>query len=227
MVRSERTSGTYSGLLCLVEKMQIKRLRSFQEGNEREVALCKLLLDPINLLVLDEPTNHLDIRSKDVLKEALKKYDGTLIVISHDRDFLDGLTDEMYEFSNGNVKQFLGGVYEFLKSKKKDTIREFEHKEKVVEKKDKKASANKLSYEEKKQLDKDIRKASNRISKLEKQIEELEEKQEGLNQKLMSPDSYSDELMQEYEQIKKDLEQAMMDWESTQENLESLQAKQQ
>ncbi|MGB0882886.1 MAG: ATP-binding cassette domain-containing protein [Vicingaceae bacterium] len=199
-----------------------KKIKVLSGGERARVALCKLLLEPINLLVLDEPTNHLDIRSKDVLKKALQNYDGTLIVISHDRDFLDGLTEEMYEFSNGNVKQFLGGVYEFLETKKAKTIREFEHKEKIVEKKDKKASENKLSYEERKQKDKDIRKTQNRVNKLEKLIEELETKVEELNTVLMDPSAYTDELMENYNTIKKELDQAMSDWEESEQELERL-----
>ncbi len=200
-----------------------KKIKVLSGGERARVALCKLLLEPVNLLVLDEPTNHLDIKSKDVLKQALMEYDGTLIVISHDRDFLDGLTSEMYEFSNGNVKQFLGGVYEFLQTKKAATIREFEHKEKVVAKKQKIPSDNKLSYEERKQKDKDIRKTQNKVSKLEKQIESLETKIKEMNQTLLDPKSYSQELMDEYDGIKKELEQAMQDWEKDQEKLEKLQ----
>lgn len=199
-----------------------KKIKVLSGGERARVALCKLLLEPINLLVLDEPTNHLDIRSKDVLKQALRNYDGTLIVISHDRDFLDGLTSEMYEFSNGNVKQFLGGVYEFLETKKAKTIREFEHKDKVVEKKDKKASDNKLSYEERKQKDKDIRKTQNRINKLEKLIAELETKVEEMNQTLLDPTAYSNELMEDYNIVKKELDQAMQDWEDSEQQLEAL-----
>lgn len=199
-----------------------KKIKVLSGGERARVALCKLLLEPVNLLILDEPTNHLDIRSKDVLKKALMEYDGTLIVISHDRDFLDGLTEEMYEFSNGNVKQFLGGVYEFLETKKAKTIREFEHKEKVVEKKDKKASDNKLSYEERKQKDKDIRKTQNRVNKLEKLIEELEAKLEKMNQSLLDPSAYSEELMESYNAVKKELEQAMQDWEDSEQKLEAL-----
>jgi len=199
-----------------------KKIKVLSGGERARVALCKLLLEPINLLVLDEPTNHLDIRSKDVLKQALKNYDGTLIVISHDRDFLDGLTEEMYEFSNGNVKQFLGGVYEFLESKKAKTIREFEHKEKVVEKKDKKSSDNKLSYEERKQKDKDIRKTQNRVNKLEKLIADLEAKVDEMNKTLLDPAAYSDELMESYNVVKKELDQAMQDWEDSEQQLEAL-----
>ena len=193
-----------------------KKVSVLSGGERARVALCKLMLEPVNLLVLDEPTNHLDIRSKEVLKEALKKYDGTLLVISHDRDFLDGLVEEMYEFKEGQVKQFLGGVYDFLKTKKVETIKEFEHKEKKQEKKEKQVSDNKLSYEEKKQLEKDIRKAQNQTNKLEKQIATLEGKIEEMNQTLMDPTSYSDELLTEYNDIKKQLDQAMQDWEASQ-----------
>jgi len=180
------------------------------------------LLEPVNLLILDEPTNHLDIKSKDVLKKALLKYDGTLLVISNDRDFLDGLVDEMYEFSDGNVKQFLGGVYEFLKTKKVDTIKEFEFKEKANEKKIKSASENKLTYENRKQREKDIRKTQNKITKFEKQIDDYENKIEELNQKLMNPSGYSDELLKEYEETKTLLDTSMKEWELLNETLEQL-----
>lgn len=199
-----------------------KKISVLSGGERARVALCKLLLEPVNLLVLDEPTNHLDIKSKDVLKQALLKYDGTLIVISHDRDFLDGLVSEMYEFSNGKVKQFLGGVYEFLQSKKATTIREFEQKEKVVVKKEKSESENKLTYEDRKQLEKDIRKVQNKINNLEKEIEKLEGNIDSLNTKLMNPGSYSGELLVQYNQAKVALEKAMLDWEKSNENLEQL-----
>jgi ATP-binding cassette subfamily F protein 3 len=199
-----------------------KKIKVLSGGERARVALCKLLLEPVNLLILDEPTNHLDIRSKDVLKKALLEYDGALIVISHDRDFLDGLTEEMYEFSDGNVKQFLGGVYEFLESKQANSIREFEHKVKVVEKKQKEKSDHKLSYEERKQLDKDIKKTQNRVGKLEKLIEDLEVKMEMLNKKLLDPEAYSQEVMDEYEVIKKESDQAMKDWEDSEKQLEVL-----
>ena len=210
------------GSFMFGEEEVSKKIKVLSGGERARVALCKLLLEPINLLVLDEPTNHLDIRSKDVLKQALKNFDGTLIVISHDRDFLDGLTSEMYEFSDGNVKQFLGGVYEFLESKKANSIREFEHKAKVIEKKDKSNSENKLSYEERKQKDKDIRKAQNKINKLEKLIAELETKVEEMNKTLLDPSAYTEELMDSYNVIKKDLEKAMSDWEDGEQELEQL-----
>lgn len=202
-----------------------KKIKVLSGGERARVALCKLLLEPVNLLILDEPTNHLDIRSKEVLKDALKHYDGTLLVISHDRDFLDGLVEEMYEFKDGKVKEFLGGVYDFLKSKKVDTIREFEQVAKQVEKKEKPVSISQLTYEEKKQLDKDIRKAQNRTNNLEKKIEELESAIEEFNTKLLDPTLYSDELLAEYNEVKSNLDQAMADWEESQLLEEELLAK--
>lgn len=202
-----------------------KKIKVLSGGERARVALCKLLLEPVNLLILDEPTNHLDIRSKEVLKDALKAYDGTLLVISHDRDFLDGLVEEMYEFKEGRVKEFLGGVYDFLKSKKVDTIREFEKADKKVDKKEKVVSVSQLSYEEKKQLDKDIRKTQNRINNLEKKIEELEQNIEEFNVKLLDPSLYSDELLAEYNEVKNSLDTAMKDWEESQMKEEELLAK--
>jgi ATP-binding cassette subfamily F protein 3 len=193
-----------------------KKIKVLSGGERARVALCKLMLEPINLLVLDEPTNHLDIRSKEVLKNALQRYDGTLIVISHDRDFLDGLVEEMYEFKDGQVKQFLGGVYDFLKSKKVDSIREFEQKEKVVVKVEKSVSDNKLTFEEKKQLEKDLKRVQNKINNLEKEVERLETNIEELNIKLMNTSTYSDDLLVQYNQEKVALEKAMNDWEEHQ-----------
>jgi len=199
-----------------------KKIKVLSGGERARVALCKLLLNPVNLLILDEPTNHLDIKSKEVLKNALLKYDGTLIVISHDRDFLDGLVDEMYEFSDGNVKQFLGGVYEFLKTKKVATIKEFEHKGKEEIKKEKTVSNHQLSYEESKQRDKNIRKTQNNIAKSEKLIAELEVKIEQLNEKLLNPSSYSQEILDKYEKTKLELDKAMKTWEENSMLLEKL-----
>jgi ATP-binding cassette subfamily F protein 3 len=183
------------------------------------------MLEPVNLLVLDEPTNHLDIRSKEVLKNALKRYDGTLVVISHDRDFLDGLVEEMYEFKEGKVKQFLGGVYDFLKSKKVDSIREFEQKDKVVTKAEKSVSENKWSFEEKKQLEKDIKRVQNKINNLEKEIENLENNLEDLSIKLMNQGTYSDDLLVQYNHAKVALEKALNEWEENQMKEEELKGK--
>jgi len=193
-----------------------KKIKVLSGGERARVALCKLMLEPVNLLVLDEPTNHLDIRSKEVLKSALQRYDGTLVVISHDRDFLDGLVEEMYEFKEGKVKQFLGGVYDFLKSKKVDSIREFEQNVKVVTKVEKVVSDNKLTFEEKKLLEKDLKRVQNKINNLEKEVERLENNIEDLNIKLMNTGTYSDDLLVQYNHAKVALEKAMNDWEENQ-----------
>ena len=202
-----------------------KKIKVLSGGERARVALCKLMLEPVNLLILDEPTNHLDIRSKEVLKNALKRYDGTLVVISHDRDFLDGLVEEMYEFKEGKVKQFLGGVYDFLKSKKVDSIREFEQNVKVVQKIEKVVSNNNLTFEEKKQLEKDIKRVQNKINNLEKEIENLENNIEDLSIKLMNQGTYSDDLLVQYNQAKVALEKAMAEWEENQLKEEELKSK--
>ena len=124
--------------------------------------MIRLLLEPVNLLILDEPTNHLDMRSKDVLKEAIKTFDGTVIVVSHDREFLDGLVTKVYEFANKKVREHLGGIYEFLQYKKMDNLRELEISNSLkaaTESKDKTVSENKLSYEARKELSRKIKKA--------------------------------------------------------------------
>lgn len=202
-----------------------KKIKVLSGGERARVALCKLMLEPINLLVLDEPTNHLDIRSKEVLKDALKKYDGTLLVISHDRDFLDGLVEEMYEFKDGKVKEFLGGVYEFLKSKKVESIREFEQQIKSVEKPKETASENKINFEEKKLLEKDLKRVQNKINNLEREIETVETEIQQLNDKLMNPSTYSDELLKQYNLAKEKLENSMKTWEEQQLLEESLKTK--
>ncbi len=199
-----------------------KKIKVLSGGERARVALCKLMLEPVNLLVLDEPTNHLDIKSKEILKAALKRYDGTLIVISHDRDFLDGLVTEMYEFTNGNVKQFLGDVYEFLKFKKVDSIKEFERKEKQVAEQKSTTSENKLSYEERKNKDRELRKVENAVKKSEDLITKLEEKIKNINEQLLDPTTYSQELVDEFTALKKELETAENDWEKAQEDLERL-----
>jgi len=199
-----------------------KKIKVLSGGERARVALCKLLLEPVNLLVLDEPTNHLDLKSKEILKTALKRYDGTLVVISHDRDFLDGLVTEMYEFSNGNVKQFIGGVYDFLKSKKVDSIKEFERKDKQQVVQNNTPTENKLSYEERKNQERELRKAENDVKKIENTITELEQKINTINAQLLNPSTYSQELVDKYTTLKKQLEKAEMDWEKAQEMLEKL-----
>ena len=196
-------------------------------GERARLAMAKLILKPYNLLALDEPTNHMDIRSKDILKQALKSYDGTLIIVSHDRDFLDGLVDKLYEFRDGKVKEHLGGVQDFLERRKLETLNELERhykpvaEEKPVEVIQKKEEA-KQEYEAKKYISKEERKIRNRISFLEKGIEELEEKQSKIEEILANPGPEDDimELTRSYLENKRELDFKMAEWEKLSESIE-------
>ena len=204
-----------------------KKVAVLSGGERARLAMAKLILKPYNLLALDEPTNHMDIRSKDILKQALKSYDGTLIIVSHDRDFLDGLVDKLYEFRDGKVKEHLGGVQEFLERRKLETLNELERhykpvaEEKPVEVIQKKEEA-KQEYEAKKYISKEERKIRNRISFLEKGIEELEEKQSQIETVLANPGPDDDimELTRSYLENKRELDFKMAEWEKLSESIE-------
>lgn len=205
-----------------------KKVRVLSGGERSRLALAKLLLEPINLLVLDEPTNHLDIRSKDILKRALLKYDGTLILVSHDRDFLDGLTDKIFEFKNNKIKEHIGGIYEFLEKKKLSSLRELEIKDNKNKDSNKaQASQNKIMFEEKKELEKNIKKISNQVSISERKIEDIELKIAEMSKKLdehENKDQYIEynTLFTEYETLKSDLDKEMENWTNFNEKLTEL-----
>lgn len=213
-----------------------KKVKVLSGGEKSRLAMCKLLLHPYNLLVLDEPTNHLDMRSKDVLKSALIKYDGTLIIVSHDRDFLQGLTNKVFEFRNKSIKQHIGDVYDFLASKKMASLGELEVKATMAkaasdEKKAQKASneENKISFEQKRETDKELRKVANQISKSEKEIERLESEIKQMDEVLMDPEKYKEaiktsDIFQKYEALKASLEKEMENWAGLSEQLESMKA---
>lgn len=203
-----------------------KKVKVLSGGERARLALCKLLLQPINLLVMDEPTNHLDLRSKETLKEALKKYDGTLIVISHDRDFLDGLTEKVFEFKDGNVKEYIGDISEFLKVRSLENFRELEaakqeKKNVIKEVAPVSKDQNKEKFEEKKQIEKNIRQLENTSKKIEATISQTEEKIRSLNEKLQNPDTFNNDLLPEFDRLNKELLLQMQQWESTQLMLES------
>ncbi len=195
---------------------QDKKVKVLSGGEKTRLALCKLLLEPHNFLVLDEPTNHLDIASKNVLKDALMKFDGTLLVVSHDRDFLDMLTNRIFEIKNQQVSVHHEDVASFLKRKKKESIALFENttKKKSTEKKvEKKGEENKLSYEEQKEL----KRLENKVQKLEKDIEKLEAQIKEYDLAMASLD-YSDEekanaIIEEYKTLKNSLSEKESDWE--------------
>ena len=203
-----------------------KKVAVLSGGERARLAMAKLILKPYNLLALDEPTNHMDIRSKDILKQALKAYDGTLIIVSHDRDFLDGLVDKLYEFRDGKVKEHLGGVQDFLERRKLETLNELERHYKVVEEKpaevvQKKEEA-KQEYQAKKFISKEERKIRNRISFLEKGIAEIEAKMAEIETVLSNPGPSDDviELTRTYLENKRELDYKMEEWEKLSESLE-------
>ena len=203
-----------------------KKVAVLSGGERARLAMAKLILKPYNLLALDEPTNHMDIRSKDILKQALKSYDGTLIIVSHDRDFLDGLVDKLYEFRDGKVKEHLGGVQEFLERRKLENLSELERHYKPVEEKpaeviQKKEEA-KQEYQAKKYVSKEEKKIRNRISFLEKGIEAIEQKMAEIEAVLMNPGPGDDvmDLTRAYLENKRELDFKMEEWEKLNESLE-------
>lgn len=201
-----------------------KKVKVLSGGERSRLAMIRLLLEPVNLLVLDEPTNHLDMRSKDVLKEALLKFDGTVIVVSHDREFLNGLVDKVYEFTNKKIKEHLGGIYAFLEKKKMDTLRELERKKVQTTKRVEDApSENKLNYLERKELSKKIKRVENLVKSNEEQISNLEDEISQMEDMLANPEKMDDTtLFTRYEEAKRSLEDEMLAWEENNEKLEVL-----
>ena len=192
-----------------------KKVKVLSGGERTRLAMIKLLLEPVNLLILDEPTNHLDLVSKEVLKEAIKAFDGTAIIVSHDREFLDGLVGKVYEFGEGKVREHLGGIYDFLQSKKIDSLTMLELSKNVsspepepVEK-----TENKLNYAERKELQKQLNRIEKAIKETEKDIEKYETRVKELEEILLKPEHASDMgLINEYTNITAQLEKANEKW---------------
>jgi ATP-binding cassette subfamily F protein 3 len=183
-----------------------KKVKVLSGGERSRLALVKLLLEPCNLLLMDEPTNHLDMRSKDILKQALLKYDGTLIVVSHDRDFLDGLVSKVYEFRHNRIRENIGGIYDFLRKKKIVSLREIEKKDRTVtETRYEGDSTNKQKYIEKKEYERNLRKLRRRLEDSEKEIERMEKELAVFDTELArtatSPESA--EIFIKYEDLRK------------------------
>ena len=208
-----------------------KKIKVLSGGERARVALCKLLLEPVNLLIMDEPTNHLDMVSKDILKNALNNYDGTLIIVSHDRDFLQGLSEKVYEFKDQGIKEYLGDINEFLNAKKVMDFKQFELENKQKSSSPKsKDSDNKISYQERKQLDKGIKKTSNKVGNLERSVEALEKELKALDAELSQPDRYKElssqsGFFESFQEKQQQLAQYMSDWEQNLERLEELKRK--
>ena len=204
-----------------------KKVKVLSGGEKARLSIAKLLLEPVNLLVLDEPTNHLDMRSKDILKNALLQYKGTIIVVSHDRDFLQGLTEKVFEFRNRQVKEFLGDIYDFISARRIDSLSALEAK-----KKEDKATAGSLSdsrrsYEQKKEHERKLRKLQKMIARCEDEIEKLEEKASRLEAVIADPSMdqakvNSGEVFSEYESIRARIREQEALWEKYQMELEEL-----
>ena len=206
-----------------------KKVKVLSGGERSRLAMIKLLLEPVNLLILDEPTNHLDMQSKDILKDALKDFDGTVIVVSHDRDFLSGLVDKVYEFGNKQVKEHLGGIQDFLERKKMQNLQELEvgiKPKKETSTKEDIPSENKVSYEERKEINKQIRRVEKQIEDIEKEIHKIEQEIETLEAELATPEGASNaSLFEKHGVLNKTLEAAMENWENLNTEHEELSSK--
>jgi ATP-binding cassette subfamily F protein 3 len=205
-----------------------KKVRVLSGGEKSRLALAKLLLEPYNLLVLDEPTNHLDMRSKDLLKQALKAYDGTLIVVSHDREFLDGLVEKVYEFRGRKIKEYRGGIYDYLEKRKLGDLKELNRKtmQQVDTEEPKQSSAQKLNYLERKEIDREIRKTASKLESLEREIGEAEQQVRTMDHRMAQDPPVEDpDFFRKYEELKKMIDSSMMKWERLQYELEILRDK--
>ncbi len=203
-----------------------KKVKVLSGGERSRLAMIRLLLEPVNLLILDEPTNHLDMASKDVLKEAIKAFDGTAIIVSHDREFLDGLVTKVYEFGGGQVREHLGGIYDFLQSRKIDELSELGKS--VATKMEPAATTppaktGNTSYAEHKEQQKRLKRAEKAVKESETKIEKMEQRLKELDELLMIPENASDmTLVTEYTSTKKALDEEVERWEQLSEELESL-----
>lgn len=202
-----------------------KKVKVLSGGEKTRLAMIRLLLEPVNLLILDEPTNHLDMKTKDVLKQAIADFDGTVIVVSHDRDFLDGLVEKVYEFGGGKVREHLGGIYDFLQHKQMESLRELEKS--VSSKTDNDqiqepaVSSGKQSYAEKKEFEKQIRKAERLVKDAEAKVSQLEAELKVVEDKLAAGATDND-LFERHGEVSKSLDAAMSEWEDATMELENL-----
>lgn len=211
-----------------------KKVKVLSGGERTRLAMIKLLLEPVNFLILDEPTNHLDMRSKDVLKEAIREFDGTIVLVSHDRDFLDGLATKVYEFGGGLVKEHLGGIYEFLQKKKIDSLNELQKGAGLStsptasakgnnEQEAAQPSENKLSYEAQKELNKKVKKLERQVADCETSIEETESAIAIIEVKMATPEGASDmKLYEQHQKLKQQLDTIVEEWERVSMELEEV-----
>lgn len=193
-----------------------KKVKVLSGGERSRLAMARMMLEPHNLLVLDEPTNHMDMRSKDILKEAIRKFDGTVVVVSHDREFLDGIVDKVYEFRDGGVREYLGGIYYFLEKRKIEDIREIERKAETPKQSATATptqSQGKMSYEQKKEQERLIRKHRKAVETIEAQTAEVEEQIAQYDKKFATATEYNAEDYKAYDALKQQLDHLMHEWE--------------
>ena len=214
-----RIKGILGGFLFSGDDIE-KKVKVLSGGEKSRLSLAKLLLTPANLLILDEPTNHLDMRSKDVLKSALLQYNGTLIIVSHDRDFLQGLTNRVFEFRHGTVKEYIGDIYDFLEQRRIQSLKELESAQRNIgtSAETDQVSQNKINWEKRKESEKEVRKVKTQIAKCESEIERLETGIKVKESMLGDPGKFQKQiqdgsLYMEYETLKISLEREMKRWE--------------
>ena len=208
-----------------------KKVKVLSGGERSRLAMIKLLLEPVNFLILDEPTNHLDMRSKDVLKDAIRDFDGTVVVVSHDREFLDGLVSKVYEFGGGLVKEHLGGIYDFLQRKNIESLNDLQKPSlstsstMVSSVEEKTGASNRLSYEQQKEQQKKIRRLEKAVEQCEARIGELEAAVKMLEDQLATPEGAADvSIYERHGALKKQLDEAVNAWEEASLELEEAQS---
>ncbi len=202
-----------------------KRVSVLSGGEKTRLAMIRLLLEPVNLLILDEPTNHLDMRTKDVLKQAIAHFDGTVIIVSHDREFLDGLVTKVYEFGGGSVREHIGGIYDFLEKKKIDSLRQLELSTatRAQQQPSPAKSDARISYEDRKEAARRIKRAERAVDEVEKEIADIEYAIDIIEQKLSTPEGAADSsLYEQHAVLQNSLNDAMTRWENATEQLENL-----
>lgn len=205
-----------------------KKVKVLSGGERSRLAMIRLLLEPVNFLILDEPTNHLDMRTKDVLKEAIQAFDGTVILVSHDRDFLDGLVTKVYEFGDGLVREHLGGIYDFLQKKELQDLKSLEATptQSTANPATPQQAQGKLSYEEQKEQARQLRKVEKEVKEKEEAISRIEATLQDLELQMSTPEGATDAaLITQYASLQKELEQTMADWEAAASRLEEMQSK--
>ena len=198
-----------------------KKVKVLSGGERSRLAMARLMLEPYNLLVLDEPTNHMDMRSKDILKDALQKFDGTVVVVSHDREFLDGLVDRIYEFRDGGVKEYLGGIYYFLEKRKIESLSEIERKDRpAVSNRVEASTVGKLSYEQKKEQEKLLRKLRKNVENIEAELAVIEKSIAEYDARFATATEYNAEDYAKYDALKQEYDRLMHEWEKASYELE-------